>query len=76
MISTILIALAGLCLVVLRRFPSMSARQGRVNKTVRTQYSSNVCGDQPLPTLQKKPIAPMQPADGRQPHHSSMVEGW
>jgi hypothetical protein len=76
MISTMLIALAGLWLAALRGFPSLFARPRRVNNSLRTRYSYNVCGDQPLPTWQKKPASSMQPARPRQPNHSSMLEGW
>jgi hypothetical protein len=76
MISTILIALAGLWLVAMRQFPGPLARRRQAKPGLRTRYSYDVCGDQPLPTWQRKPMSRMQPARPRQPEHTSAVEGW
>jgi hypothetical protein len=76
MMSTILNAFARLWLAAVRRFPARLARQGRVNKAVRTRYSHDLCGDQPLPIRQKKPVSPLQPVNGQRTDHSSMIEGW
>jgi hypothetical protein len=64
MITTILITSVLLWFVLLNVSPRLFHARKRP-KPVRTQYSYNVCGDDPMPTRKKKKVSPMRQGVGQ-----------